>query len=1392
MILKEQDDRCVYSDGETTEELMYKIAKQFPEDLSQDYIANKSTYTLNNTFSSVRQNILNWYPFKENADILEIGAGMGAITGMLCNKARHVTAIEMSKTRADVIKARYPDRENLLVISENINTWDTNERFDYIVFIGVLEYAAVFSDTKKPYDDFMLNVNKLLKSDGVVLFAIENRFGIKYWLGGSEDHLQEPYVGIEGYKEPKTPRTFSKKELEEILIAVGLKYYRFYSVLPDYKFPELIFSDDYTPDYMNLKKVSFTYSKNSSLVADEKELYKDIISNQVFPFFANSFLIEASRNDLENKRVIHVSAKGEVHKEYRVSTIIDNCNNVYKVPMHENAKMHIQNILQNTKHLAEHGVKVLPVELEEGKLKSIKFDGMIAQSVFTDALSCDDKNTVYKLINRLKEAYLLSSFVVEYNINNILIDNALAKDDFNYGLILQKAFVDMTFYNSFWVDDELIFFDQEWCYDRVPLNFCLYYSIKSVYQKADMITNISLNEILNYLNISPDEVVVYDKLEEIIWSKILYRQTDFYGEDGYCNRFSHEMTYHNQIAIYKKNLLLKENIIKEEEKKVISLNNKLDMQDKKIIDLSAQIDKLGKKKIDKDGIIYKNECLVNELIMKNSELEQIIRNKEGHIEQLLEVEREYEREKHSRTYRLSLIFRKVSIAFFPVDSKRRFFVGMIKKIIKKPKLMFKVVNLRRIRNFFAIYKEEGIESVKHHYQLVEEVECSRLNPFDSNQYKVANVELSEDKKIDEYKKISFKSFEEIDVSIIIPAHNQFNYTYHCLESILNNSGDIRYEVIIVDDCSTDLTAQIEDIISGIKVIHNKENLRFLLNCNNAAKKAKGKYIILLNNDTQVQEDWLRSMLELMEKDEKIGMTGSKLIYPDGWLQEAGGIFWSDASAWNYGNRKNPDDPEFNYVKEVDYISGASIMIRASLWNDIGGFDERFAPAYYEDSDLAFEIRKRGYKVVYQPLSVVIHFEGISNGTNIHSGQKSYQLANQQKFYEKWKDILEREHFPNGENIFLAKDRSRFKKHILVIDHYVPHFDQDAGGKCTYMYLLLFVKMGFKVTFIGDNFYKHEPYTTILNQQGVEVLYGNYYYNNWQAWLKENLHYFDYIYLQRPHISIKYIDHIKRYSHAKILYFAHDLHHVREYREYLLTKDEEKLKSSEKWKKIEYELFKKADVGHVVGTYEQEVMQKVFPEKPIRNIPLYIYEDILTDINKNFRSRKDILYVGGFGHAPNIDAVLWFGQNVLPKVLLKFPDLKWHVVGGKVPLEIQELASDNIYIEGFLSDEELHELYYNCRIAVVPLRVGAGVKGKVVEAAYYQIPIVTTNIGAEGLNTDVGNMVIEDDADSMANIICNLYENYDELADMSDSSIEFIKKFFMEDEAKRVLSLDIDF
>ncbi len=779
--------------------------------------------------------------------------------------------------------------------------------------------------------------------------------------------------------------------------------------------------------------------------------------------------------------------------------------------------------------------------------------------------------------------------------------------------------------------------------------------------------------------------------------------------------------------------------------------------------------------------------LAEEQRQKIENLQQTILNKEGHIELLLETEREYEREKNSRTYRLALVFRKISTFFLPENSKRRFLAKMLIRGVRHPKLMLHMINPRRIRNFFVISKKEGMDSVNEHYRLVEEYENSMLYPFQTDQLEVSNIKDAADKTIQDYVKLTFTVYAQPKVSIVIPVYNQFEYTYNCLESILKKSGEIPYEIIIADDCSTDLTKDLEKATEGIKIVRSEKNLRFLLNCNNAAQHATGEYIVFLNNDTQVQTGWLDSLVSVMERDSKIGMAGSKLLYSDGHLQEAGGIMWKDASAWNYGNRQNPNDSEFNYVRETDYISGAAIMIRAALWKEIGGFDERFVPAYCEDSDLAFEVRRHGYKVVYQPKSVVVHFEGISNGTDVTSGQKKYQVENQKKFYEKWKSELEATHFDNGSNVFLARDRSRSQKHVLVIDHYVPQYDKDAGSKTTFMYLKMLVQKGFRITFLGDNFYQHEPYTTELQQMGILVLYGPKYAEHWKEWLEENINYFDVFYLNRPHISIKYIDFIKERARGKIIYYGHDLHFLRLRREYEVQKDPELLKEAEKWREQELYIMSKTDMNYYPSSVEIGEIHKMNPAIPAKAINAYIYEQFPA-LHYKAENRNGFLFVGGFGHGPNLDAVLWFVNSIYPEVYKK-TGAPFYIVGSNAPESITKLAGNGVVVKGFVTEEELGSLYASCRMAVIPLRYGAGVKGKVVEALYYGMPIVTTSVGAEGIDKIENVAIVKDTEADLIDAILSVYTDSSELENRSRQSRQFIEEQFNLEAAWAIVGRD---
>ena len=227
------------------------------------------------------------------------------------------------------------------------------------------------------------------------------------------------------------------------------------------------------------------------------------------------------------------------------------------------------------------------------------------------------------------------------------------------------------------------------------------------------------------------------------------------------------------------------------------------------------------------------------------------------------------------------------------------------------------------------------------------------------------------------KAIEFTIFDKPIVSIVIPVFNNYLMTMSCLRSIAQNTGlDYSFEVILADDYSTDQTRDIEDVVKGLRVVKAKRNVGFLENCNNAVPKAKGDYIVLLNNDTNVQEGWLLELLTPHFLDLDIAITGPMFVYPDGLLQEAGGIVFSDASGWNYGRFDSADKPEYNFARDVDYISGACLAFKKELWVEVGGFDTAFLPAYYEDTDLCFQVRQLGKRVRYIPSSRVVHFERV--------------------------------------------------------------------------------------------------------------------------------------------------------------------------------------------------------------------------------------------------------------------------------------------------------------------------------------------------------------------------------------------------------------------------------
>ena len=1354
--------KVIYSDGDVESVILQNLDN--PENFKEIYERPGAVF---HNFATCRENLINWYPFKDNAKVLEIGAGMGAITGCLCDKCASVVAIEESPRRAEIIRKRHKNHTNLQVISDDVYQYSFKDKFDYVLLIGVLEYVGINNTMDNPYVHLLKKINELLSDDGVLLLAIENKYGLKYWCGAAEDHTSIPFESLNGYEmenitgryEKSGVKTFSRQELIKMFRDSGFEKERFYYPLPDYKFPSAIFTDECIPKEDHIRAIKFYYPQESELIADEKKLYNDVIENDVFPFFANSFLVEVTKSELSEEYVKFASYKRDYKETYNVGTIIYNDNKVQKNANNERAIAHLKNAQLYIQELYDKKIPVLMSTLENSKKMTIPYcDALLGVEVANEMIAMRNEIKLIELLNQLKEHILLSSNTHDGNPCSI------EGYDFSSEIILDNAYIDMTLINCFYINQQLVFFDQEWKCSNLPLKFVLYRSIKHC-QDLEHKNNNLRERLYQWFNIGEEMQSAFEQYETMLLTGMM--------DEVNCRVFD-PMMYHEGLTMYPQSrkavaeLYCKiEDMQREVDSKEIDIEQKNTELEAKNTELEAKNIELEAKNTEleaKNTEIFNYELLRQKQDVELQNKDVIISNQHGHIEQLLEVDRHYQNIINSCGWKIVSFPGRVIEKILPVGTPRRQRVSLMVKYVK-------AFNWNNIKFVCEAFKKGGFKQVKKELNDFE-YRMSGVTEFPMETPEI--VESDEIKSLDECEKLIFKKYQSPTVSIVIPVYNQFTYTYNCLKSILQNSGEVDYEIIIADDVSTDLTTRLSEVAENINIVRNKENQRFLRNCNNAAKHAKGKYILFLNNDTQVQENWLQPLVDLIERDDTIGMVGSKLIYPDGTLQEAGGIIWGNGNAWNYGNGQNPANPEFNYVKEVDYISGAAIMIRTSLWKEIGGFDEYFAPAYCEDSDLAFEVRKHGYKLMYQPLSVVVHFEGKSNGTDLNSGVKQYQVDNSKKLQEKWKAEFAKQS-PTEDDLFHAKDRSQGKKTILVVDHYVPQFDKDAGSKTTWQYLKMFVRKGYNVKFIGDNFYQHEPYCTALQQEGIEVLYGPWYAQNYKQWIIDNQDNIDFVYLNRPHITEKYIDFLKEETNIKCIYYGHDLHFLRLMREYELNGDDKVLQESEEWRKKEFDIMKKAAINYYPSYIEVDEIHKIDNNIPAKAITAYVYEEFLENINMDFAKKEGLLFVGGFGHPPNADAVAWFVENVYP-LIRKKQDIPFIIVGSNAPDSIKKLDGKNgIVVKGFVSEEELAELYDTCKIVVVPLRYGAGVKGKVVEALYNGSPMVSTTVGIEGIQGAEEFMEVSDDATEFAEKVLGLYNNHDKLAETVKAYQSYVKE-----------------
>jgi GT2 family glycosyltransferase/glycosyltransferase involved in cell wall biosynthesis/SAM-dependent methyltransferase len=628
----------------------------------------------------------------------------------------------------------------------------------------------------------------------------------------------------------------------------------------------------------------------------------------------------------------------------------------------------------------------------------------------------------------------------------------------------------------------------------------------------------------------------------------------------------------------------------------------------------------------------------------------------------------------------------------------------------------------------------------------------------------------------------FEQRHDPEVSIVIPTYGHYFETLRCLHALqLHSGGWVGYEVIVMDDKPAAPLGPFLAGIPGLRVEQNPTNLGFLRSCNRAAQLSRGWHIVFLNNDTLVRPDWLEPMLRLVRQDPLVGLVGCKLLNADGTIQEAGGIIQRDGWGYAFGRNDDPAKPEYNYLRPVDVVIGAAFMVRKESFDALGGFDDRYAPAFYEEFDLAFEMHKAGLKVLYQPESEVVHLGSASYGAEQRDRQS---LKNHAKFCEKWAEELKAQPM-RGADLFLARQRPEDLGIILMIDDKVPEYDRHAGALTIFQYVRLIRNLGFRVVYAPADMVPRQPYTTTLQRMGVEVLYAPV---RLEEWLRANGRQLTAIWTARPYVTAPMLPMLRRHSKARILYYPHDLHYLREQRRYELEGDPAALEESNRVKKLELAIFRGVDCVMTPSAEEARIIARQAPRAQVRVVPPYLYppESAHHLAAAEFTQRTDIMFVGGFNHPPNTDAALLLVREVMPLVWREMPEAHVTIVGDNPTPEIQALGGPRVEVTGYVP--RLEPYFDRARISASPLRYGAGVKGKIVSSLQAGIPVVTTAIGNEGIALRDGEEVLLGETpEALAAAILRLMRDDELCARLSSAGAAVIRERFSEALARQVMA-----
>ena len=622
--------------------------------------------------------------------------------------------------------------------------------------------------------------------------------------------------------------------------------------------------------------------------------------------------------------------------------------------------------------------------------------------------------------------------------------------------------------------------------------------------------------------------------------------------------------------------------------------------------------------------------------------------------------------------------------------------------------------------------------------------------------------------------------------IAILSYNRLDLLKTCLSSVFENT-ERPFEVCVVDQASSDGTREyLEKLGKRVDHVRTGSNLGFVLGNNLVIEKYGDRDVVLLNNDTEVQPGWLSKLAARAYADSKTGIVGPKLIFPDGRLQAAGGEVFADASAREIGKFDDPERFIYTQVADVDYVSGACMYIRREVLDTVGGFDTQFAPAYWEDTDLCFAARDAGFRVVFEPESAVVHVEGGSyGGPEVNSRSQELQARNKPKFIAKWIRQIEK----RRSNVYEVR-RDPDREQVLVILPF-PAMADRASGERRWFRTLEMLAERYQVVLLVRNGVSATRYVSALEELGITVFHTDTtkmrhlghevagpLWIDFPKILQANR--FKAVISAFYHVAAQYYDEVRQYSPDSLLIIdSVDLHFAREYKRAQVSGEDADFWTAEETRRIELDWYRKVDMVLTVSEDERQVLKAIDP---------HLHVELMPDIHPLPEVRRaanpdGLVYVGNFNHPPNEDAVLHFVEAILPRIRKRLPGVPFTAVGNNPPPSVQALAGEGIEITGYVPD--IQPYLAENRLAVVPLRYGAGVKGKVAEALAARIPLVVTPIGAEGTGgVDGRDFLVAEDDDAFVDAVVRLYDDKALQEAFTQNGAELVRRCFSRQNAER--------